>query len=52
MKLWKQKEVAIGIMAVIGVVFVSLGIHFNLHFGLIMTGNVWLVGAVLMAWMH
>lgn len=50
MKHWKV--IASSIMAVIGIVFVSLGIHFNLHFGLIMTGNVWLVGAVLMAWMH
>lgn len=49
MKHWKL--IASGIMAVIGIVFVLLGIHFNLHFGLITTGNVWIVGAELLAWM-
>jgi hypothetical protein len=46
-----HRKIVTGIMAVIGVVSMALGIHFNLHFGLIIVGNTWLVGAVLMAWL-
>ena len=48
MKHWKL--IAIGIMAAVGIVFVALGIYPNLHFGLIIVGNVWIVGAILLAW--
>jgi len=51
-KRWKKKAIVSGIMAVVGIVSVALGIHFNLHFGLIIVGNVWIVGAILAIWMQ
>jgi len=41
MKHWKL--IASGIMVVIGVVFIF-------RFGFVATGNVWIVGAILLAW--
>jgi len=44
MKYWKQKAIVSGIMVAIGVIFIF-------RFGFVTTGNVWIVGAVLIAWM-
>jgi len=44
MKRWKQKAIAAGIMAVIGVIFIF-------YFGFITAGSVWLASAVVLAWM-
>jgi len=52
MERWKQKAIVAGIMAVVGIVSVALGIHFDLHFGLIIVGNVWLASAVVIVWMR